>query len=207
MQNSNINQPFIEDEWDGNDWDEDDWDVSVGMCALDSKLANINIDNESVDAKKLKDANAKQLREKQQVEETEKLISDKSGTETRIDTDSKGDTGSITSIPLKTLEQFAIFGVTISKMLKDSTQKGAVAFMKSLCDKLPDNLSLDNYDAIIAVLNTRRDLKKRKGGKIAKVVVTKSSKVIKQEQERHSDIFGDTRLDKYTEEFGYLEDR
>ena len=172
------------------------------MSTLDSKLTNSNIYDKSIDAKKLRD--------KQQLEETVKLMSDNNGIESSNEKDSKGDTDNFASLPLKTIKQFDMFGMTISKKLNDSSSMCVVAFMKSLCDNLPDNLSINNYDAIITVINKRRELKKEKGGNTANVVVKKSSKVLKRERERQSEIFGCTEqdfTDPLSEEYEFFEDK
>ena len=198
-----MNQSITDDvavDWDNIDWDEnEDWDENnCDMSTLDPKLASSNIVDKSVDAKKLRD--------KQQLEETVKLMSDNSGIESCNKKDSKDDE----PLPLKTIKQFDMFGMTISKRLNDSTSMCVVAFMKSLCDKLPDNLNIDNYDAIITVLNKRLELKKEKGGTVANVVVKKSSKVLKMEQERHYEVFGSTEYDfsdPISDEYESFEDK
>ena len=198
-----MNQSITDDvavDWDNIDWDEnEDWDENkCDMSTLDPKLASSNIVDKSVDAKKLRD--------KQQLEETVKLMSDNNG----IESCNKKDSNDDEPLPLKTIKQFDMFGMTISKKFNDSSSMCIVAFMKSLCDKLPDNLSIENYDAIISVLNKRLESKKEKGGQVAKVVVKKSSKELKMERERRGEIFGYIEQDfsdPLSDKYEFFEDK
>jgi hypothetical protein len=116
-------------------------------------------------------------------------------------------TGGLAAIPLNTKQEHITFGVTISKKLEKSTPLTVVAFMKSLCSNLPECMTTDSLDKILAVLNAERAAKRDKEGEVAKVKTGKSSKQIKNDQKRHNDVFGGIdKHDEYYEQYGHMED-
>jgi hypothetical protein len=175
--------------------------LAVKELTLQNQVQNALREGESADDKK--------LREMRQVEDadhalTEELMGAKISTK---DATSDRPTG-LAAIALNTKADHTKFGVTISKKIADSTPLGVTAFLKALCERLPPGVTTEAFDSILNVLKAKREERRKSDGEAAKVVKSaKSSKDIKKEKKRHTDVFGgDFVQDEYYEAYGNMEE-
>jgi hypothetical protein len=149
----------------------------------------------------------KKLRERKQAEDEDIALAGemfgKLSTNNTLtnESSSKASSSGLGGILLKTKQEHINFSIMCSKKLADSTPLNIGSYLKSLMDKLKDNLTIEMIDEITASLNKTKEDKKKFEANNKNKTVKKSKKEISAENQKHRDVFGglddDDNNDKY----------
>ena len=157
------------------------------------------------------DGEAKKRREREQIEAADNALTEElmGGLPKQLKAASLGSgAGGLASIPISTKADHTSFGIMISKKLAKSTPVYITSFFKSLTERLPEKMTVESLDDIIANFTKLRKEKVELQGEVVKAKKsTKSKKQEKAEKQRVKDVFGASDyVDEHYEAYGNMED-
>lgn len=191
--------------------------TSPSEATLAAKAKKLAKDEETLanqikfDLQANEDGEAKKRREREQIEAADHALTEElmGGLPKQLKAASLGSSaGGLAAIPISTKSDHTSFGIMISKKLANSTPIYITSFFKSLTERLPEKMTVESLDDIIANFTKLRKEKAEIQGEVVKAKKsTKSKKQEKQEKQRAKDVFGASDyVDEHYEAYGNMED-
>eukprot|EP01038_Epipyxis_sp_PR26KG_P011161 gene11161-14978_t len=166
------------------------------------KLEQTKLANETPEEKK--------ARLKREVEEADYKLTGElfGGEKASVATTSNSGVKGIGATIVKTKQDHLNFGSACASKLSESSAFNIAAFYKSLSECLKSStMTSETIDEVLATINKIREEKLIAEKPVNKGPPKKSKKAINAAVKKHNDVFGGSDfVDKYDEQYGYIED-